>query len=244
VPNTHPTFDPNTLAILATGEIHFEGQFVYGSNHTFLTRVRHPAGERLAVYKPQRGERPLWDFPDGTLAAREVAAWRTSEALGWELVPPTVLRDDGPAGPGSLQLFLDLDPERHYFTFSEDEKPALRAAAVFDLLVNNADRKGGHILLASDGHVWLIDHGVCFHHEPKLRTVIWDFAGEPIPDLLLRDVKRFRRSLEAEGELRAGFAELLSAEEVEALGRRAGRIVERARFPMPGPGRPYPWPLV
>jgi uncharacterized repeat protein (TIGR03843 family) len=244
VPNTHPTFDPNTLAILATGEIQFEGQFVYGSNHTFLTRVRHPAGERLAVYKPQRGERPLWDFPDGTLAAREVAAWRTSEALGWELVPPTVLRDDGPAGPGSLQLFLDLDPERHYFTFSEDEKPALRAAAVFDLLVNNADRKGGHILLASDGHVWLIDHGVCFHHEPKLRTVIWDFAGEPIPDLLLRDVKQFRRSLEAEGELRAGFAELLSAEEVEALGRRAGRIVERARFPMPGPGRPYPWPLV
>ena len=239
-----PLSDPAARTILATGEIQFEGQFVYGSNHTFLTRVRHPAGERLAVYKPQRGERPLWDFPDGTLAAREVAAWRTSEALGWELVPPTVLRDDGPAGPGSLQLFLDLDPERHYFTFSEEEKPALRAAAVFDLLVNNADRKGGHILLASDGHVWLIDHGVCFHHEPKLRTVIWDFAGEPIPDLLLADVKRFRRSLEASGELRASFVELLSADEVEALGLRAGRIVERARFPMPGPGRPYPWPLV
>jgi len=242
VPATPSLLDPALIDILATGDIQFEGQFVYGSNHTFLTRVRHPAGERLAVYKPQRGERPLWDFPDGTLAAREVAAWQTSQALGWELVPPTVLRDDGPAGPGSVQLFLDLDPERHYFTFSEEEKPVLRTAAVFDLLINNADRKGGHILLGSDGHLWLIDHGVCFHHEPKLRTVVWDFAGEPIPDPLLRDVERFRRSLG--GELRPSFVELLSAEELDALGQRADLIVEQARFPMPGPGRPYPWPLV
>ena len=236
--------DPMVHVILGTGEILFEGQFVYGSNHTFLTRVRHPAGERMAVYKPQRGERPLWDFAEGTLAAREVAAWQASQALGWGLVPPTVLRVDGPAGPGSLQLFLELDPERHYFTFSDEEKPLLRTATVFDLLVNNADRKGGHILLAPDRHVWLIDHGVCFHHEPKLRTVIWDFAGERIPDPILQDVDRFRRTLEAEGELRAVFAGLLSAQEMEALSRRAARIVERGSYPMPGPGRPYPWPLV
>jgi len=204
--------------------------------------VLHPAGERLAVYKPLRGERPLWDFPDGTLAAREVAAWEASQALGWGLVPPTVFRQDGPAGPGSLQLFLDLDPERHYFTFSEQEKEGLRPAAAFDILINNADRKGGHVLLAPDGHVWLIDHGVCFHHEPKLRTVIWDFAEEPIPDTLLRDVDRFRRGLA--GELRSVFADLLSGIEVEALDRRAARILESGTFPMPGPSRPYPWPLV
>ncbi len=217
---------------------------MWGSNHTFLTRLQHASGELLAVYKPQRGERPLWDFPDGTLAAREVAAWRTSEALGWHLVPPTVLRPDGPAGPGSLQLFLDLDPERHYFTFSDDEKPLLRPAAVFDLLINNADRKGGHILLAPDRHVWLIDHGVCFHQEPKLRTVVWDFAGEPIPDALLQDMDRFRRGLAADGELRTSLSDLLSSEEVEALVHRAAGIVQLAEFPFPSDGRPYPWPLV
>jgi hypothetical protein len=204
--NTNPTFDPITLTILATGEIQFEGQFIYGSNHTFLTRVRHPAGECLAVYKPHKNARV--GFPDGTLAAREVAAWETSQALGWSLVPPTVLRHDGPAGPGSLQLFLDLDLEHHYFTFSEQEKQLLRRATVFDLLINNADRKGGHILLGPDGHVWLIDHGVCFHEEPKLRTVIWDFAGEPIPDPLLQDVEGLRQGL-ADGRGTA-FSDLLS----------------------------------
>ncbi|HKY83697.1 MAG TPA: SCO1664 family protein [Anaerolineales bacterium] len=236
--------DPAVRTILATGEIQFEGQFVWGSNHTFLTRLRHPAGELLAVYKPQRGERPLWDFPDGTLAARELAAWQMSEALGWQLVPPTVFRRDGPAGPGSVQLFLDLDPDRHYFTFSAEEKALLRPAAVFDLLINNADRKGGHILLAPDRHVWLIDHGVCFHQEPKLRTVIWDFAGEPVPDPLLSAIERFRQGLEADGEARAAMAELLSREEVDALVRRAAEIVDQPVFPFPGDGRPYPWPLV
>jgi len=236
--------DPAVHTILATGEIQFEGQFAWGSNHTFLTRLRHPIGELLAVYKPQRGERPLWDFPDGTLAARELAAWQTSEALGWQLVPPTVFRRDGPAGPGSVQLFLDLDPDRHYFTLSAEEKALLRPAAVFDLLINNADRKGGHILLAPDQHLWLIDHGVCFHKEPKLRTVIWDFAGEPIPDPLLSAVDRFRQGLEANGEARAALVELLSRDEVEALVRRAAEIVDQSVFPFPGDGRPYPWPLV
>ena len=150
MPATASLLDPAHTRILAAGEVHFEGQFVYGSNHTFLTRVLHPAGERLAVYKPLRGERPLWDFPDGTLAAREVAAWEASQALGWGLVPPTVFRQDGPAGPGSLQLFLDLDPERHYFTFSEQEKEGLRPAAAFDILINGRRFAEGEIVVVTD----------------------------------------------------------------------------------------------
>jgi len=221
-----------------------EGQFVWGSNYTFLARLHHPTGELQAVYKPQRGERPLWDFPDGTLAGREVAAFRTSELLGWRLVPPTVLRPDGPLGPGSLQLYLELDPEHHYFTFSDDEKQRLRPGALFDVLVNNADRKGGHILLDGGGHVWLIDHGVCFHEEDKLRTVIWDFAGEAVPGPLLAAVDRFGRDLSGETIVRATFESLLAPQEVAALRRRAAWIVERGIFPFPGEGRPYPWPLV
>ena len=122
-----------------------------------------------------------------------------SRALGWDLVPPTVLRPDGPAGPGSLQLFVDADPERHYFTFTEAEKQRLRPAAVFDLLVNNADRKGGHVLLGESDHLWLIDHGVCFHVEDKLRTVIWDFVGEPIPHELFATLRRLRQMLDEGG---------------------------------------------
>jgi hypothetical protein len=232
------------LETLAHGELRVEGQFVWGSNYTFLAVVNGPAGEMRAVYKPQRGERPLWDFPDGTLAGREVAAYRTSAALGWDLVPPTVLRRDGPAGPGSLQLFLDLDPERHVFTFTEEERQRLRPVVAFDGLINNADRKGGHILLASDGHIWLIDHGVCFHVEDKLRTVLWEFAGEPIPPDLLGDLERFGGGLVPGSRLEAQFDGLLESDEVEALRRRAERLVADGTFPKPGSGRPYPWPLI
>jgi hypothetical protein len=235
--------DPTVLTILTEGEITVEGQFLWGSNYTFLSRARHAAGEILAVYKPQRGERPLWDFPDGSLAGREVAAWQASEHLGWRLVPPTVLRQDAPLGPGSLQIYLDLDPEHHYFTFDAAEKELLRPAALFDVLINNADRKGGHILLDRERHVWLIDHGVCFHQEEKLRTVIWDFAGEPIPGPLLEAVDRFGRDLAGAG-MRQQFEMLLTTEEVEALQARAAGIVERGVFPFPGEDRPYPWPLV
>ena len=232
------------METLTSGELRLEGQFLWGSNYTYLASARGPSGEVRGVYKPQRGERPLWDFPDGTLAAREVAAYRTSTALGWDLVPPTVLRDDGPAGPGSLQLFLDIDPERHIFTFSPEERQRLRPVAAFDYLINNADRKGGHILLSPDGHLWLIDHGVCFHAEDKLRTVLWDFAGEPIPDALRADLERFAAGLGRGGEWRPDFAGLLSKEELAALVRRTKRLLTTGRFPQPGPGRPYPWPLV
>jgi uncharacterized repeat protein (TIGR03843 family) len=232
------------LSLLSTGSLELKGQFVWGSNYTFLVQMTRGEATCAAVYKPERGERPLWDFPEGTLARREVAAYAVSQALGWELVPPTVLRADGPAGPGSLQLFVDADPERHYFAFSESEKQRLRPAALFDLLINNADRKGGHVLLGESDHLWLIDHGVCFHVEDKLRTVIWDFVGEPIPSELLTSLRMARRSLAAGGELQTDLGGLLAPEEIEALRARADRLLRSRRFPPPGAGRPYPWPLV
>jgi hypothetical protein len=217
---------------------------VWGSNYTFLVQASLEGETVPGVYKPARGERPLWDFPEGTLAQREVAAFVVSRALGWDLVPPTVLRVDGPAGPGSLQLFVDADPERHYFKFSEAEKQRLRPVALFDLLINNADRKGGHVLLGESDHLWLIDHGVCFHLEDKLRTVIWDFVGEPIPGELLAGLRTFRRALKDDAAMQAELATLLSAPELAALQARAGRLLRLKRFPPPGAGRPYPWPLV
>ncbi len=232
------------LLALRRGQVHLAGEFLWGSNHTFLVQVEYAETRIPAVYKPQRGERPLWDFPRGTLAAREVAAYVTSQALGWDIVPPTVLRQEGPSGPGSLQFFVDADPEHHYFTFSQDEKQRLRPAAIFDLLVNNADRKAGHVLIDRSGHLWLIDHGVCFHQEPKLRTVIWDFVGETFPEAQLRDLAAFHRRLLGDPDLRARYNELLSPSEVEALIRRVEALLRDRRFPEPGPGRPYPWPLV
>jgi uncharacterized repeat protein (TIGR03843 family) len=236
--------DDETLRVLASGEMTLSGRFLWGSNYTFLAQVTLDERRVPAVYKPSQGERPLWDFDQGTLSAREVAAYITSRALGWDLVPPTVLRTDGPAGPGSLQLYVDADPERHYFTFDEDQKKLLRPVAVFDCLVNNADRKGGHVLLDPRGHLWLIDHGLCFHEDDKLRTVIWDFAGEAIPAGLLQDVSRLQSMLQAGGELCATYASLLSQEEIEALSSRAGRLLSARRFPTPDSHRPYPWPLV
>lgn len=189
------------IELLSTGQINLSGKFVWGSNHTFLAQVEAESTTLQAVYKPAAGERPLWDFPSQTLAQREVAAFLTSVALGWELVPPTVLRADGPAGGGSLQYFLDVDPERHYFTFSPQERQLLAPAALFDVLINNGDRKGGHVLLGSDQHVWLIDHGVCFHQDYKLRTVIWDFADRPIAPELLQDLRKFADRLAAQRSL-------------------------------------------
>ncbi len=232
------------LQILHTGRIQVAGQFMWGSNYTFLVKVETEQESILAVYKPLRGERPLWDFPPGTLAAREVAAYLTSTALGWDLVPPTVLRDDGPTGPGSLQLYLDVDPERHYFTFSDEERQRLRPVVAFDVLINNADRKGGHILLGSDDHIWLIDHGVCFHQDYKLRTVAWDFVGEPIPEAIINDLDAFRHRLTKDADLQADYSTLLSPSEIKAMVRRAGELIKEGHFPEPDGVRPYPWPLV
>jgi hypothetical protein len=232
----------NTLTILQTGELELRGQFTWGSNYTFLVSV---GGETEAVYKPQRGEQPLWDFPDETLAGREVAAYLVSEALGWGLVPPTVLRPDGPFGPGSLQLRVQHDPDQHYFTFDADTKQLLRPAAAFDLIVNNADRKGGHILLDGDGRLWLIDHGICFHEEYKLRTVIWDFAGEPLPAELLADIRRLAAVVQPGGKLETQLAAYLSAAELAALRSRIAALIAGPRFPTAPEGeRSMPWPPV
>ncbi|MBX3005275.1 MAG: SCO1664 family protein [Anaerolineales bacterium] len=227
---------------MQTGELTLEGQFTWGSNYTFLVRV---GAELEAVYKPVKGEQPLWDFPPETLAGREVAAYLLSEALGWALVPPTVLRADGPFGPGSLQLRVAHDPELHYFTFEDAVRQQLRPAAVFDLLANNADRKGGHVLLGEDGHLWLIDHGICFHEEPKLRTVIWDFAGEPIPAELLEPVRQLQPALAAGGQLLSQLAAYLSPAELEALRQRAAALLAAPHFPQPPEDERYmPWPPV
>ena len=238
-----PSLDP-ILSLLSSGSLEVKGQFTWGSNYTFLVQVTQAEQTCAAVYKPARGERPLWDFAEGTLAQREVAAFVVSRALGWDLVPPTVLRPDGPAGAGSLQLFVDADPERHYFTFSPAEKQRLRPVALFDLLINNADRKGGHVLLGESDHLWLIDHGVCFHTDDKLRTVIWDFVGEPIPRQLLAAVRRARPLLDEGGSLHEELNDLLSTDEIGALRQRADRLLRTRTFPPPGAGRPYPWPLV
>lgn len=234
--------DAGVLRVLERGELEPLGLLPRSSNYTFLSRVRDHDDELLAVYKPRAGEAPLWDFPEGTLCRREVAAYEVASALGWPRVPPTVLRD-GPRGVGSVQRFLTFDPARHYFTMLEDRPDDFRRVALFDLVVNNGDRKSGHCLLADDGEVFVIDHGVCFSIEPKLRTVIWDFAGEPIPPAMLADMRALRPRLER-GGLRDRLASLLSRPEIEATERRLVELVDIGSFPEPGPGRPYPWPVV
>lgn len=223
---------------LAGGELEVLGLLPGASNHTFLGRV---GGVRV-VYKPIRGEAPLWDFPPGTLATREVAAARLAEALGWPQVPATVLRE-GPAGPGAVQEFVAHVRGEHVFTLRGRRADDLRAVAVFDVVANNADRKGGHVLLGEDDRLWCIDHGLTFHVEPKLRTVIWDYAGEPLPERLVADLERVAGEL-ADGPLRAELAGLLEPDEVEATAARASSLLEAGRLPEPGPGRVVPWPLV
>lgn len=236
---------PAVLKVLENGEITIKGEFVWGSNYTFLAEVRQNGGKLLSVYKPSRGERPLWDFPAASLARREAAAFLVSEALGWELVPPTVYRKKAPIGPGSLQLFIEHDPELHYFNLDEIDRQSLRPVVLFDLLVNNADRKGSHLLFDEHHHLWLIDHGICFHAEDKLRTVIWDFAGQPIPEPLCSDLQAFRLKLQPEGELYLQLQPLLSQKEIKALASRAEQLLTRGQFPEPDPEqRSFPWPPV
>ncbi|MBI4260454.1 MAG: SCO1664 family protein [Actinobacteria bacterium] len=209
------------------------------SNSTFLARVCSEDRETLAVYKPRSGEAPLWDFPDGTLYRREVAAYVVARALGWPAVPPTVARE-GPEGPGSVQLFVEMDPAgEHYLTLRGSHD--FRRVAAFDVLVNNADRKSGHCLLDREGMVFVVDHGVSFSAEPKLRTVIWEFAGDAIPEDIAADIRRFTGRL---GTLRAELEGLLARREVDALAGRAEGLLAAGMFPHPGPGRPFPWPVV
>jgi len=231
------------INVLQYGEITIKGEFVWGSNYTFLAEVSQNGDMVLSVYKPSRGERPLWDFPPSSLARREAAAYLVSEALGWELVPPTVYRKKAPIGPGSLQLFIDHDPELHYFNLSDTDHQCLRPVVLFDLLINNADRKGSHLLFDNNHHLWLIDHGICFHAEDKLRTVIWDFAGEPIPETLSADLRNFHHKLESTTDLFKELQALLSPQEIKALAARAKHLISLRRFPKPDSDqRSFPWP--
>jgi hypothetical protein len=235
-----------TITALQKGNITLQGQFLNSSNYTFLGLCEYENSPLRVVYKPSRGERPLWDFPAATLARRETAAFIVSEALGWELVPPTVYRRRGaPAGAGSVQLFIEHDPEYHYFNFTPADRQRLRPVVLFDLLVNNADRKGGHILVDPIHHLWLIDHGVCFHVEHKLRTVIWDFGGEAIPPELQADLKRLASLLEPEGTTALQLKGLLNPKEISALKERAMQLAAAEFFPTPDAvRRPFPWPPV
>jgi hypothetical protein len=229
--------------LLRDGEMEILGRLPWSSNATLLVNVRDGGDEMLAVYKPQKGERPLWDFPRGTLCHREVAAYEVSDALGWNIVPDTVLRD-GPAGIGSVQRFVEHDPDDHYFTLLEDHGDEFRRMALFDIVINNTDRKGGHCLLAKDGTVFGIDHGVAFHAQWKVRTVIWDFGGEPIPAAACADLHEFHAQLSA-GALEARLRPLLDRFELDAVQGRVDRLLRSGVLPEPDDSyHCYPWPMV
>lgn len=239
-----PAIPEETLhSALLHGEISLQGQFMLGSNYTFLVNVAHKGQAMQAVYKPSKGEQPLWDFPEESLALREVAAYIVSEALGWNFVPYTLLRDEGPFGPGSLQQYIDYNPNYHYFTFKDEDKARLRPVALFDLLINNADRKGSHVIIQKRTRkIFLIDHGLCFHEEDKLRTVIWDFAGEAIPPELIADIEKFHEALSTSG-LRSALERYLIPAELAALEARAAALITSGVFPLLPKGRrafPYP----
>jgi uncharacterized repeat protein (TIGR03843 family) len=253
--------------LLATADLVVLGRMPWSSNATFLCEL-WPAGTRpdagladdedggvvlareqpvdpdaaplgRAIYKPHQGERPLWDFPDG-LYRREAGAYLLARAIGWDVIPTTVVRD-GPFGVGSLQRFVDADFDQHYFTLLDDEShhPQLRRMAAFDLVANSTDRKGGHVLVDAEGHLWGIDNGLSLHAEFKLRTVIWDFAGEALPVELADDLDRF-----VTADLAADLAELLDPFERDALLARARALLAEGRLPRDPTGRRHPWPLV
>jgi uncharacterized repeat protein (TIGR03843 family) len=233
---------PDELTILQKGEVEVLGRMPWGSNATLLAQVCFEGESRQAVYKPRRGERPLWDFPSG-LDRREVAAYQLSDALGWGIVPETVLRDDLPFGLGSLQRFVPFVTEQHYFTLYEDptHHDVLRTICCFDLLTNQTDRKSGHCLLDVAGErIWAVDNALSFHAEPKLRTVIWEFGGEVIPARLRDDARRL-----VEDGLPQGLEDLLDEDEQLALLLRAEHVARPgSMFPIEGNGRNYPWPLI
>ena len=226
--------------IVAGGEIELIGKMPWSSNATFLAEATLGERSTRVIYKPHIGERPLWDFPDG-LWKREVAAYELSNALGWDVVPFTIARDDAPHGIGSVQRFIDADFEQHYFTMLEDESThdQLQRMAAFDFVCNNTDRKGGHCLIDSHGHIWGIDNGLSFHAEFKLRTVIWDFGGEDIDEDLLSDLQEM-----IDAGLPRSVAELLGTFEQDAILGRARALVREGVLPIDESGHRYPWPLV
>jgi uncharacterized repeat protein (TIGR03843 family) len=232
------------LAVLSEGRLKVLGLMPDCSNYTFLVRASSAGRRMLAVYKPQRGEAPLHDFPYGSLCLRERAAYLVSVALGWDLVPPTVMRQTAPMGAGSLQLFIDADPREHYFTLAPGRRKLFMRFALFDYIINNADRKSGHCLLDGDGHIWGVDHGLSFHALPKLRTVIWDYAGETVPPDLVEQVGGLAGRLAGSEPWVEEFCALLGTDEVRAFKQRITAIADAPIFPEPPSQRSYPWPPI
>jgi uncharacterized repeat protein (TIGR03843 family) len=240
-------FDPRQMVeILRDGEIEVLGRVLASTNQALFCRVTMPCPDPEpsvvveTIYKPVRGERPLDDFPDGTLSGREVAAHLVSEATGWAIVPPTVMRD-GPFGQGMVQLWIDVDETVDVLALVIDDDPRLRRVAIFDAIVNNTDRKGGHLLPVRGGHIFGVDHGVCFSAIPKLRTVLWGWRGERLERDELDVVKSVRDDLD--GSLGEHLLDFLDPTEVDATGRRADRLLQTGRFPRPTPNWPaVPWP--
>jgi uncharacterized repeat protein (TIGR03843 family) len=264
------TTDKADAVLLARGELTVRGRITEASNAALYCTVAHEGREAACVYKPVAGERPLWDFPDGTLAQREVAAYEVSEASGWGLVPPTVLRD-GPYGEGMCQLWIEVSPEAELLALLDAEEPGpgwkaiglaeagegrtallvhadderLRRLAVLDAVINNADRKGGHLLPTTDGRLYGIDHGVTFNAEDKLRTLLWGWAGEPLTGEAVEVLKGLQSALEAGGTLTATLAALITPAEIDATRARVGALLESGRHPEPGGDWPaIPWPPV
>lgn len=269
-PRSVTTVDPDATTLLARGELTVRGRIREASNAALYCTVTHERREAVCVYKPVEGERPLWDFPDGTLAGREVAAYEVSEATGWGLVPPTVLRD-GPYGEGMCQLWIDTAPGAELLALVGGEEPEpgwkaigfaevgpgrtallvhadderLRRLAVLDAVINNADRKGGHLLPTADGRLYGIDHGVTFNAENKLRTLLWGWAGEPLPQEALGVLERLRDALTATGPLTAALTPLITRAEIDATRARVESLLGTGVHPQPGTDWPaIPWPPV
>ena len=214
----------------------------WGSNYTFITSLcnEDSGAEYAVIYKPRRGEVPLWDFPNGTLYKREYAAYLVSRALGWNFIPPVIIRD-GHHGVGTVQVFIDVDENIQYYQFRDSHDHELKRIVLFDLITNNADRKAGHCLLGADGFIWGIDHGLCFNSVPKLRTIIWDYSGEPIPLDICQDLMEFATDPVRTSLLRAQLEELLERREVDIFFRRLEQVLQSPEFPNLSSRRQIPW---
>jgi hypothetical protein len=244
MPDTHDPIEADAvMPLLRQGSLTMEGRLVAASNATLFCSVDLEGRQAHCVYKPVSGERPLWDFPDGTLAGREVAAYLVSEAMGWRIVPPTVHRD-GPFGPGMVQLWIDHDTDIDPVALSRGQSEEIRRMAVFDAVVNNADRKIGHLLPTGDGHVFGCDHGVCFSTDYKLRTVLWQWRGEPLTDEAVAALQVVRTAL-AHGTLRRELRDLITEDEVQATAERVDLMLRHRIHPYPSEDWPaIPWPPV
>jgi uncharacterized repeat protein (TIGR03843 family) len=269
-PERLPPRSVTPVGLLADGELTVRGRIREASNAALYCTISHEGREAACIYKPVAGERPLWDFPDGTLAGREVAAYEVSEATGWGLVPPTVLRE-GPYGEGMVQLWIEASPESELLALVDAEEPEpgwkaigfaevgegrtallvhadderLRRLAVLDAVINNADRKGGHLLPTAEGRLYAIDHGVTFNTENKLRTLLWGWAGEPLAPEAVDVLKSLRDALAAGGTLAARLSGLITPAETDATRARVAALLESGRHPEPGGEWPaIPWPPV